>query len=413
MRQEQQSRLPTSPSAADLPSVRPPAMSTVAPRTSQIECGAPESRNRRITLPPFSPLTRRGGNVALRTTIFLLTIFIGGLKVESHFGCTREQRNAEEWMKAGRSLTNFVVIVAGIVAGTAILAPLVMPVVDFLLPLVPGMYEVLDANKYPGGYDYARVWRTVNQIVIMVFLLACMRRMRFTSLASVGFRTNARWKTLLSQGFFWGLIGYLLVIGIALVLGVRSIEIRTPWWRWIKEPVEFMMSGVAAGVVEELIFRGIFFQVLARWITATGSMLLTSILYGSFHLLVDARVPVKIGAIDWSVGLRGFQEHFWVLVYPREGFFPAFFGLFLMSVVLTYTFMWTESLYFPIGLHAAWVFIDKADNLFLNGGGLRQWLFGGEGLGPAMFAWTAMAAFLLYVALRYRSERLRSALLSP
>jgi membrane protease YdiL (CAAX protease family) len=319
----------------------------------------------------------------------------------------------EDWMEKGRPVLTFALNVAGIVILTALLAPLAMPIVDLLFPIVPGMPDVLDAEKYPGGYDFARVWRTVNQIVIMGFLLVNMKRMGFTSLAALGFPGRARWKTLFLQGFFWGLVAYLVVVGIALVLGVRSIRIRTPWWLWLKEPVEFMMSGIAAGLVEETIFRGMFFPVLARWITVTGSMLLTSVLYGSFHLLVDARVPVKSGTIDWSVGIRGFQEHLWVLVHPREGFFPAFFGLFLMSVVLTYAFLWTGSLYFPIGLHAGWVFIDKADNLFLNRGGLRQWLFGGEGIGAALFAWIAMMLFLFYVALRYRTQRFRDARISP
>ncbi len=316
-------------------------------------------------------------------------------------------------MKAGRPILTFLWVVTGIVIGTIVLAPFAMPLIDFMLPIVPGMHKVLDADKIPGGYDYARVWRTVNQIVIVVFIFAYMRRMGFRSADSLGFRDNARWKTLLSQGFFWGLIAYLLVVGTSLVLGARYIEIRTPWWRWIKDPVEFMMSGIAAGVVEEIIFRGIFFQVLARWITVTGSMLLTSILYGSFHLLVHASVPVQIGTIDWSVGIRGFQQHALTFVHPHEGFFPAFFGLFLMSVLLTYAFIWTGSLYFPIGLHAAWVFIDKTDNLFLGPRGLRRWFFGLEGLGPALFAWIAMAVFLAYIAFRYRSERFRTARLSP
>jgi uncharacterized protein len=316
-------------------------------------------------------------------------------------------------MKKSRPGLTFLANVAGVVVLTILLSPLAMPIVDFLMAIVPGMPDVLDAEKFPGGYDYARVWRTVNQIVIMGFLLVNMRRMGFTSLATLGLPRRARWETLLAQGFFWGLIAYLIVVGIALVLGVRVIRIRTPWWLWIKEPVEFMLSGVAAGVIEEIAFRGMFFPVLARWITVTGSMLLTSLIYGSFHLLVDAKVPVASGAIDWSVGLRGFQEHVWVLAHPRDGFFPAFFGLFLMSVILTYTFVWTGSLYFPIGLHAAWVFIDKADNLFLNRGGLRQWLFGGEGVGAALFAWLAMMIFLFYVALRYRARQFRDARTSP
>ncbi len=310
-------------------------------------------------------------------------------------------------MKRTYPAFTFLLNVVGIIIGTILLAPLAMPIVDLLSGIISSVPVVLDAHKYPGGYDYARVWRTVNQIVIMAFVFVNMRQMGFTSLASVGLPFQSGWRVLLWQGFFWGLIAYLITVGVALLLGARYIHIRTPWWLWLKEPFEFFLSGAAAGIVEEIIFRGMFFPILVRWIGTIGSMLVTSVLYGSFHLLVDAKVPVKFGVIDWGVGIRGLQEHIWVLLYPRENFFPAFFGLFLMSVVLTYTFLWTGDLYFPIGLHAAWVFIDKSDNLFLNNGGLRKWLFGNEGMGPAIIGWIVMALFLLYVAFRYRGTHMR------
>ena len=315
--------------------------------------------------------------------------------------------------KGGHPFVTFLLNVVGIMIATVILSPLAMPIVDFLMPWVPGMPAVLDADKIPGGYDFARVWRTVNQIVIMVFLVANMRQMGFTSFRSLGFAPDSRWRNLLWQGFFWGLVAYMLVVAITLIIGVRGIQIRTPWYLWIKEPAEFMLSGAAAGLVEEVIFRGMFFPVLARWMGITGSMLFTSLVYASFHLLVDAKVPVKSGAIDLVVGYRGIEEHVWVLMHPRENFFPAFFGLFLMSVILTYAFIWTGSLYFPIGLHAAWVFIDKTDNLFLTHTGLRGWLFGQEGLAPSLFAWMAMGLFLFYIASRYKTRQFRDARLSP
>ena len=102
-------------------------------------------------------------------------------------------------MKEGRTVLIFLLNVAGIIVFTILLAPLAMPVIDFLSSFIPSLPRVLDAHKYPGGYDYARVWRTVNQIVMMVFLLANMRRMGFTSLPTLGFPVRTRWKPLLSH----------------------------------------------------------------------------------------------------------------------------------------------------------------------------------------------------------------------
>jgi len=122
---------------------------------------------------------------------------------------------------------------------------------------------------------------------------------------------------------------------------------------------------------------------------------------------------VKLGVIDWGVGLRGLQEHLWTLVNPGETYVVQFLSFFLIGVVLNYTFIRIGSLYFPIGLHAAWNFMDKGDDLFMSKGGLRGWLFGADGLGPALFGWVAMMLFLYYVAVRYRSQRIHDARSTP
>ena len=46
-------------------------------------------------------------------------------------------------------------------------------------------------------------------------------------------------------------------------------------------------------------------------------------------------------------------------------------------------------------------------------GGLRGWLFGADGVGPALFGWVAMMLFLYYVAVRYRSQRIHDARSTP
>jgi len=316
-------------------------------------------------------------------------------------------------MNKGRGALIFLMNVAGIVVVTIILAPLVMPIVEFLLPLIPGLPRLLGTHTYPEGYDYAKVWYNILQFVTMGFLVFNVRRLGFTSLSSIGLPFQPGWRLLLWQGFFWAIIGYMIIIGVSVLVGARYIELHKSGWPLLRDIGELLVVGSAVGLLKEIMFRGMIFQVVERWIGTVGSVVVTSSLFSFYHFLFKARVPVKLGVIDWGVGLRGLQEHLWTLVNPGETYVVQFLSFFLIGVVLNYTFIRIGSLYFPIGLHAAWNFMDKGDDLFMSKGGLRGWLFGADGVGPALFGWVAMMLFLYYVAVRYRSQRIHDARSTP
>jgi len=317
-------------------------------------------------------------------------------------------------MNKRRGASIFLMNVAGIILVTILLAPLAMPAIEFLLPLIPGLPRLLGTHTDPGGYNFAPVWRTVNQIVIMVFLLVSTWRIGLRSLSSLGLPFNSGWMVPLRRGFLWGLIGYMIIVCAALVVGARQFEVRLAALPLLGKLFHMLVVGTVAGIWKEIVFRGMIFQVIRRCIGTTGSALVTSVVFGTYLLPVHVKVPVRFGGIDWGVGVRGLQEHLRVLVYPGENLLPFLMVFFLMGLVLNYAFVWTGNLFFPIGLHSVWNFCDKSDRFFLNKE-LRWWLFGQEGIGPALFGWTALILFLCYVGVRYRyrSQRLDDVRVSP
>jgi membrane protease YdiL (CAAX protease family) len=317
-------------------------------------------------------------------------------------------------MNKRRGASIFLMNVAGIILVTILLAPLAMLAIEFLLPLIPGLPRLLGTHTDPGGYNFAPVWRTVNQIVIMVFLLVSTWRIGLRSLSSLGLPFNSGWMVPLRRGFLWGLIGYMIIVGAALVVGARQFEVKLAALPLLGKLFHMLVVGTVAGIWKEIIFRGMIFQVIQRCIGTTGSALVTSVVFGTYLLPVHVKVPVRFGAIDWGVGVRGLQEHLRVLVYPGDSLLPFLMVFFLMGLVLNYAFVWTGNLFFSIGLHSVWNFCDKSDRFFLNRE-LRWWLFGQEGIGPALFGWTALILFLCYVGVRYRyrSQRLDDARVSP
>lgn len=315
-------------------------------------------------------------------------------------------------MKTGRGVLILCMNVVGIIVVTVLLAPLAMPVVDFLSSLIPSLPRLLEAPKVPEGYNFAPVWRIVSQIVTMTFLFVSLWRMNLTSFSSLGLAFKSGWWVPLWRGFLWGLIGYVIIIGASLVVGARQFEMNLSGLPLLGKLFHMFVVGTVAGIWKEIVFRGMMFQAIRWCIGMTASILVTSVLFGAYLLPVDVKVPVKFGAVDWGVGIRGLQEHLRLLASPGESLLALLMVFFLMGVVLNYAFVWTGNLFFPIGLHSVWNFCDKSDRFFLNRE-LRWWLFGQEGIGPALFGWIALMLFLLYVGVRYRSQRLRDARVSP
>jgi membrane protease YdiL (CAAX protease family) len=320
----------------------------------------------------------------------------------------------EDMMNSGRGVAILLMNVVGIILVTILLAPLAMPVIEFLVPLIPGLPKLLGTQSYPGGYNFAPVWRIVNELVIMAFLLVSTWRMGFRSLGSLGLPFNVGWMGLLWRGFLWGLIGYMIIIGAALLVGARQVQVGLGGWPLLGKLFHMLIIGTVAGIWKEIVFRGMIFQVIQRCIGTIASALVTSVVFGIYLIPVDVKVPARLGVIDWGVGVRGLQEHLRILVSPGESILALFMVFFLMGLVLNYTLIWTGNLFFPIGLHSVWNFCDKSDRFFLNRE-LRWWLFGQEGIGPALFGWTALILFLCYVGVRYRyrSQRLDDARVSP
>ena len=47
--------------------------------------------------------------------------------------------------------------------------------------------------------------------------------------------------------------------------------------------MQILYYGLAVPIIEELIFRGIFFQILRKWIPFVGTMILSAVLFGVYH----------------------------------------------------------------------------------------------------------------------------------
>ncbi|MEO8946535.1 MAG: type II CAAX endopeptidase family protein [Gemmatimonadaceae bacterium] len=127
----------------------------------------------------------------------------------------------------------------------------------------------------------------------------------------------------LGIGFLIGAALFTATIGIIWVLGDYAV-IAVNHWTAILAP---LVLGLAAGLLEEIVFRGVLFRITEEWIGSWGALAVSSFLFGAAHLANPHATLTSALAIALEAG-----------------------------VVLGAVFMIKRRLWLPIGLHAAWNF---------------------------------------------------------
>lgn len=169
-------------------------------------------------------------------------------------------------------------------------------------------------------------------------------------LEGLGLQPNPRRKQDLLVGF---LASFLIMVGLALVLMQLEIYRVRKEIQW--GPLgSVMVSAVVVSVLEEGLFRGAIFGLVARAINKWWSLFFVSALYSILHFLKPQEKLPEGHTVGWLSGFElipgafsQFQEPWLVL--------GGFSTLFVVGLILGYARIRTASLWMPIGLHAGWI----------------------------------------------------------
>jgi uncharacterized protein len=245
-----------------------------------------------------------------------------------------------------KSFLKFVLVFAGILLLSAVLAPLLH-------------------NFLP--YSFARIF---NRVVMVSALLAVVIFVRFRKEMLVRFGMDWRKDSL---RLFW--TGFLTVTIVLvfftitqLVAGNANFSLRDlTWQRWVYKFAGCIAGALLIGIMEEFFFRGFIFTALRDKVfrgSVPFAMVVTSLFYASIHF-VNIRKPV----ISQD---PGFMDSLKMIAAPLQSFadwqavWPAAIGLFLFGMILNYCVVRTKSLYASIGLHAGAVLFVRLIGLFVS-----------------------------------------------
>ncbi len=129
----------------------------------------------------------------------------------------------------------------------------------------------------------------------------------------------------LLAGVVLGLCAFSVSIAILALLGAYHVV-------GIGEPLPVflaLLSAIAAGTIEEIVFRGVVFRLVEEWGGTWTALIVSSLLFGGIHLL-----------------------------NPHATLLGAIGVVFEGGILLAGAYVLTRRLWLPIGIHAGWNFAE-------------------------------------------------------
>lgn len=173
----------------------------------------------------------------------------------------------------------------------------------------------------------------------------------------------------------------LALASMALLLSAMTVaDVYTPFFRLslgtsLSRLASALGSGVFAGFMEEVFFRGMLFFGILRSGGRIKAYLLANLFYSALHFVKPGE-EYFLNHLDVFAGVRHLLTTFQPFLDPLS-LLPGITGLFLIGVALSYALERTGSLYLSIGLHAGWIVAIKSVRIV--GDYTRRdlgWLFG-------------------------------------
>jgi len=231
--------------------------------------------------------------------------------------------------------------------------------------IAPTLFHIFgnDAYKFES-------WVTRSALLMLVLgIFPCFKYFEL-SLNKIGYNTSkAKAQKQIIFGFSSGLVILAFVITAILWLDIRlsSSDSNLSFKLLIKA----LLAGFIIALIEETLFRGLFFTLAKKWHDSIIAVLVSSFFYAILHFIK----PIQ--NIDQST--LSFSSGFEVIINAFQGLITLhtddFLALFAVGILLALVRLRTQSLIYCIGLHASWVFLIKIYKDVTDSNNASEWGF--------------------------------------
>jgi membrane protease YdiL (CAAX protease family) len=268
------------------------------------------------------------------------------------------------------------------------------------VPLTPPVYRALvdwgwiDPHATAGGDPFGKVLRRLLLVPIAVLVLAVFRPWRRSASPDMGLTgANARPRAGLTG--FLGTVGVMLaLLAVHVALGWLVVEVNEPAGRVGRRVVKTLLEALLVATIENWFFRAWLPHVATGWFGARWADPFAILLFGAVHAFRASNLdgPLTHDTAGAWEALKGWCA----TLFDPAAFGPAFFGLVLFGTLLTLAYRRSRTLWLPIGIHAAGIWVLLAYGAFTERVGQPAWA-GTKALYDGIPGWVVLALAILWI----------------
>lgn len=279
----------------------------------------------------------------------------------------------------------------------------------FLSPWLAALLNSMMVGRESESFSpsFSDIFNRLFMVLAITLFFPLRHTLGVRSLSDLGLQRLQRAYRDLFSGFFLTLFSVVALAAVMSLGGIFTFYFRLSLGASLERIATAFLSAVAAGLLEEIFFRGIVFKALLEDWKPSIAFVIASFFYSALHFVKPVEKIILSGPDAWA-GFRHLGYAFMPFLDPVT-LFPGLFGLFLIGIVLAYAFVRTGSIYLSVGLHAGWIFGLKTIRVY--GDYRRQdlgWLFGSSEpkLVTGVAAWIGIAVVGIIVHLITRRRTL-------
>ena len=241
--------------------------------------------------------------------------------------------------------------------------PLIQILVAFLFVAIPFAVVSTPINLFVTDKALKRVGALVLAAVVLGAYSIYVRVIEKRVVSELSGQSAA---SELCLGLALGALLFSVTIGILAALGVYRVTGFNGW----QSTLAFLAACILAGVLEEVLIRGILFRILEQWLGSWIALAISAVIFGGLHLFNRGATPLDAAAISIEAG-----------------------------VLLAAAYMLTRRLWLCIGTHIAWNFTQGGIFSVAVSGGQSKGLLQSRMVGPDWLTGGAFGAEASVVAL--------------
>jgi membrane protease YdiL (CAAX protease family) len=198
-------------------------------------------------------------------------------------------------------------------------------------------------------FDFESFFHRALLVAGLILLWPLLRAIRIRRLPDLELNPNPRWRSDLLTGFTMAAVPLLCFGAILIALHIYSVRFTLTG----ATVLNLLATSTVVPIIEETLFRGLILGILLRTGRKYLAAFITSAFFSVLHFL---KAPERTSTVvSWTSGFNSIAHSFNQFSDPIL-VTAAFTTLFLIGWILADMRLRTNSLWFPIGLHAGWIF---------------------------------------------------------